>query len=341
MKEVVSGELLKGERIEEQLRRYFLERGFFVLRAAKFKFDGMDITDVDLWLYHKSSVLSRERIIVDIKNKKSPQAIERIFWAHGLMLALRANSCIVATTERRESIRRFGKLNNVTILDGHFLGRLKALENDRLTEEDFLYSMKEDGEFDTVNDYRKRYEAIKTAIIANIDFSSANLMLKEIKFFFEQVAVNPQRKIIAYRILLCAISYFLIMLDFILRDLAFLDNNERSEKIDDGFKFGNLGKDGIERTLDLAMRITNQTSAAKNKYLQQYDTLPVKILREYFSKLENSNNLFNLAKGFEFYAFSTDLKMPEFFPVEIKSIFLVLLDFNGLDRKKFISEILS
>ncbi len=70
---------LKGSVAEEALRNYFLSIGYYVARGIKFTFHRFDVTDVDLWLYARNSPLSRERICVDIKNKKTPQALERIF----------------------------------------------------------------------------------------------------------------------------------------------------------------------------------------------------------------------------------------------------------------------
>ncbi len=90
----------KGEVMEELLRDYFMQAGYYVVRGVPFVYEGFDITDIDLWLYSRTSSISREITIVDIKNKKTPQAIERIFWTKGLAEAVGAGNAIVASTEK-------------------------------------------------------------------------------------------------------------------------------------------------------------------------------------------------------------------------------------------------
>ena len=111
----------KGSIAEEALRQYFLSLGFFVVRSIPFKYKSFDITDIDLLLYSRKNTISRERINVDIKCKKTPQAIERIFWTKGLQEVLGLDNCIVATTDKRPATREFGSLHNVLVLDGNFL----------------------------------------------------------------------------------------------------------------------------------------------------------------------------------------------------------------------------
>ena len=79
--------LLKGPRMEELLRSYFIKAGYYVARGVPFIYEGFDVTDIDLWLYSRTSSVSREITLVDAKNKKTPQAIERIFWVQGLRIA--------------------------------------------------------------------------------------------------------------------------------------------------------------------------------------------------------------------------------------------------------------
>ena len=58
--------LKKGELAEEKLRLYFKSLGFFVVRSIECKYQGYDVTDIDLWLYSRPSPISRERTNVDI-----------------------------------------------------------------------------------------------------------------------------------------------------------------------------------------------------------------------------------------------------------------------------------
>ena len=104
-------EINKGHRMEETLRIYFLKSGYYVARGVPFRYKDFDITDIDLWLYNRTSPVSREISIVDVKNKKTPLAIERIFWTKGLQIAIKANSALVATTDKRKDV----EFNNVSI----------------------------------------------------------------------------------------------------------------------------------------------------------------------------------------------------------------------------------
>ena len=86
----------KGARAEELLREYFLRNGYFVIRGAKVTFREEDVTDVDLWLYHRASEFSRERINVDAKDRDRPRALERVLWAVGVRELLGLERVMVA-----------------------------------------------------------------------------------------------------------------------------------------------------------------------------------------------------------------------------------------------------
>ena len=43
----------KGAVLEELVRAYFARQGFFVLRSVPYRFDGEDVTDLDVWLYSR------------------------------------------------------------------------------------------------------------------------------------------------------------------------------------------------------------------------------------------------------------------------------------------------
>ena len=114
--------------MEEALRAYFFQAGYFVVRGVPYRLDGEDVTDIDLWLYERPGASTRRRIIVDIKNRKSPKASERIIWAKGLQAALGVDGAFVATTDKRPSTRRLSKALNITLLDGDAVAKLTYSE---------------------------------------------------------------------------------------------------------------------------------------------------------------------------------------------------------------------
>ncbi|RWC38432.1 MAG: hypothetical protein EOS28_29900 [Mesorhizobium sp.] len=60
----------KGLKTEELVRAYFLRAGFFVMRGIKLRHDGVELTDIDMWVYERSATLARRRTIIDIKDKE-------------------------------------------------------------------------------------------------------------------------------------------------------------------------------------------------------------------------------------------------------------------------------
>lgn len=328
--------ITKGELMEELLRNYFLSLGYYVIRGVKYKYEGFDITDVDLCLYGRSSSLTRERINVDIKNKKTPQAFERILWVNGLKELLKFDSCIVATTDQRPMINAFGHLHNTIILDGSFLSKLKVNSfPERLTEEDFLSILSKHKSYKTFSnkDWKYIYESSKSRLLTELDFSGFNSELFVLKYFMEKALVDQQKREDATRMTYITLSHLLIIIDYIVKDIAFLDNTGREKKLSDGFKFGNLGKDGVDKIISMAVHIAGNKSA--NSVMKSLESVPTDILKDFFSKNENTKNLFSWAKDFEKMAYNRIFINPENIDTSLKGILSVMLDYIGVERKRF------
>lgn len=328
--------LFKGELMEELLRSYFLNLGYYVVRGVKFKYEGVDITDVDLYLYGRTSSLTRQRINVDIKNKKVPQAFERILWANGLMKLLNFNSCIVATTDQRPLIHTFGQLHNTIILDGAFLAKIRINTfPDRLTEEDILLKFSKHKSYKTFGnkDWRYIYETSKTKLLTEQDFSGFNSTLFNLIYFIEKVLTDEQKREDATRMLYIILSHLLIIIDFIAKDIAFLDTLDKEKKLSDGFKFGNLGKDGVDKIISMAVQISGNKSA--NSFLKSLESIPTDILKDFFSKNENTKNLYNWSKEFESLGFKKKFVDPDLIEAPLKGVISVILDFAKIERRKF------
>ena len=222
---------IKGAAAEEALRNYFLSIGYYVARSIPLTFRQFDVTDVDLWLYARNSPLSRERICVDIKNKKTPQALERIFWAKGLQAVLGLDSCIVATTDSRPDVREFGLQHQVRVLDGKFLSRLtKSVRShkERITEEDFLSDLHAGSLGRLGGDWRGRYEESKSRLLYSLNFDGCNAWLDDIEYLLTQIASGNQ----AWRLLYASCSHFMIAMDFIVREFVAEDQEQRRQIIE-------------------------------------------------------------------------------------------------------------
>jgi hypothetical protein len=336
----------KGGNAEELLRAYFHALGYYVARGVKFTYKGNSVSDIDLWLYLKSSSLNRERAIVDIKNKKVPQAMERILWTRGLLGMLNLDTCIVATTDKRPVVREFGKIHNVNVLDGNFFSKLKEvhmLASTRYTEEEFINEIKRDDSTIFKGDWCKILEDSKSRLLFELDYSGCNLWLNDIKYFLEQAQIDPARREFACRLGYLIFSHFLIGLDFAMKDLAFLDDEARGKVILEGFKHGSSGRDGIKNVLHSTYTLIERflpngrdlSSQLKRSLHETMDQVPVEILKEYFSKSNVIKALFSNARKFEELAYKREFTNPNHLETELAAIVSIVLDFSEINRKGF------
>lgn len=331
-------ELFKGELMEEKLRIYFLNNGYYVVRGIKYSYEGNEITDIDLMLYGRVSILSRERTNVDIKNKKSPKAFERILWTKGVQELLNFDNCVVATMDRKESVRSYAKKHSITILDGNFLQKLNYTLTDRLNEEELLLiltNIVSFKEFPNQN-WKFIYENSKSRLLDQLDFSGYNTNLIFLKYFLNKI-YDPQKREAAIRATYIFISHNLLTLDYILKDIAFLEPEERKTILGNGFKYGNLGEEGLKKTIDMAIRISG--SKYKPSQIKQIvDEIEVDTLKEFFSKQEVIKNLFKWSIQFERLAYLRILEHPNNIDSELKGVIAMLLDYFKINRKNYFDQ---
>jgi hypothetical protein len=329
MAKAIQEELYKGELMEEQLRAYFHDMGYYVIRAIKYKFQGFDVTDIDLWLYNRPTSLSRERVNVDVKYKQRPAAVERIFWARGIKEILGLDRCLVATTDRREGIRQFGQKHDVTVLDGNFLQKIKSVAFNRHSEESFNALLKHDFSKFTTN-WVMLYENSKSRLIEGLDFTTCNSILLDIKSILEQIAVAPLQRGPLLRLFYVVLSHFLISVDFLLKDMAFTEAQLKYKTLDDGFRYGNTSTIHIQERLN---QLSIQTGTSVFQIKRALDAMPVEILREFFGKNENGKSLFKWAKDLESAAYSLNFVPPTSIELDLKSLIGMICDFCQIDRK--------
>jgi hypothetical protein len=331
--------MFKGELMEELLRNYFLSLGYYVVRGAKLRYENIDFTDIDLFLYARSFSLTRERINVDIKNKKSPQAFDRIVWANGIMKILDFDSCIVATTDTRSLVHSFAQSHKTTILDGAFLQKLRSASKltERLSEEEFINKIVTFKSYKTFpnKDWRFIYEQLKSKLLTELDFSGFNSSLESLNYFIEKSLTDEQKREGAIRMTYIVISYLLVIMDFIVKDTAFLEQKDREKILSNGLKFGNLGKEGVDKIIQMAVTISGNSSASA--VIKSLENIPVDILKDFFIRFENSRNLFEWSKEFETISFKRELMMPDKLNTSLKSVLSVMLDFLQIERKKYFS----
>jgi hypothetical protein len=336
----------KGPKLEELLRSYFLKAGYYVARGVPFVYEGFDVTDIDIWLYGRASSVSREITIVDAKNKKTPQAIERIFWVQGLKLATKATNAVVATTDKRQEVKNFGRELGILVLDGTFL--LKLAKSDepnlqRLSDEEFFsnidkYSL---GKLD--GDWHGRIVLSKSLLARGLSFDSCNEWMSQGLFFAEQTIIKTNQQEVALRCLYLVCSFIAIAVDYSLRELSFLEPSERNVLIKDGFKFGSKGSAGLNKVLNVAIGLIEQhanegltiSRQVRSSIDQQLGSLNTASLGEYFSRNDVSKTLFTVAREFESLAFGRDFISHAAASPELRSMLFCLLDYWEVDRVMF------
>ncbi|HFG6905422.1 hypothetical protein R4641_15935 [Acinetobacter baumannii] len=337
--------LPKGMALEEVLRDYFLKTGAYVVRGVPFVYESDDVTDIDLWVYSRASSFSREITIVDIKNKKVPHALERIFWVNGLKQATYSNKAIIATTDSRPLIKVFAKKQDVMVLDGKFLSKLvrnQTINEERLFEEQ-LFSLIDSYELQKIDgDWKNRMKYSKSILSKPINFDSCNSWLSEAKFFAELVLTRERERNTALRCLYLICSYLALGIDFCMREISFLETHERIEKLKEGFLFGDRGLNGTNDLIKFSMNMVSQyveggdihARLLKQRFDNEVSNLPVNILAEYFAKTENINHMFQVAKSLEQMAMQSKApNLPESF--DIKGYLYCLLDYWQISRQEF------
>jgi hypothetical protein len=327
----------KGPAAEEALRNYFLNIGYFVARGCKFTYNRFDVTDVDLWLYARNSPLSRERVNVDIKNKKTPQALERTFWAKGLQTVLGLDSCIVATTDSRPDVRDFGLRHDVKVLDGKFLARLTRSvksQQDRISEEDFLLALTDGSLGKLDGDWRGRYEISKSRLLHSLNFDGCNACLEDIDALLSDIGAGVPR----WRLLYVTCAHLLITVDFILREHVTADHDQRKAAIEAGIRFGDSGQAFTENVSRMAASLVESVAAqpglaetVRREIEAQASQVKAEILGEFFAK--STSGFFDIALQLEAAAFAPTLAMPSTLPAACQGVIGVLADFCGVDRK--------
>ena len=289
--------LSRGPKMEELLRSYFLKAGYYVVRGVPFVYEGFDVTDIDLWLYSRTSSVSREVALVDAKNKKTPQAIERIFWVQGLRIATKATNAIVATTDKRQEVKDFGQDLGVLVLDGSFLAKLANSDDPnatRLSDEELFDRISEYSMSKLDGDWRGKIVLSKSLLAKSLSFDSCNEWLGQGRFFAEQSITKRTHRETALRCLYLVCSFIAIAVDYCMKELSFHEQSERSALIKDGFMFGSRGSSGLKKVLNVAMglveehandgpAISRQVRASVEKQLSQLNT---SILGDFFSKNE-------------------------------------------------------
>jgi len=332
----------KGPVLEELVREYFTRQGFFVLRSVPYRFDSEDVTDLDVWLYSRQAASARIRGIVDVKNKKSPKAFERVLWVKGVQAALNCDRAVIATTDANPTLTRFAQAQKIAVLSKSFLDRLgkKLSMERRMTMEEFAELVaaypahKQDG------DWLRILGDAKSAVASLSGFPAFNKTMFAFRFFAERAEVRLQHREIAVRCALFTAALACIALDSALERFVFEEADMRFKGVVDGVIYGDAGDGRVKTSIDTALfalsedmqngkAIAAQARAQLNK---RFSEIRADVVAEYFMREHNSQHLFSAARDLDTAAHATVGIDSLQLSLEVRSILGVFADFVGVKR---------
>ena len=339
----------KGPALEELLKAYFWLAGYFVVRGVPYRFEDEDVTDIDLWLYERPGASTRRRLIVDVKNKRSPKVSERIIWTRGLQVALGVDNAIVATTDRRLSSRQLAKNMGVILLDGEATSKLAGSDqlqsSDQIPFDALLASVKAVDQLRRSRELRDTFDGARASLVSGFGVFSLNKNLRANGFFGDQAILaqpeSPQAEL-AIRLFYFTAALVAISLDFVLADHAFRSQEDRRQIIIEGIRFGQTENNQSISTITTAVELARQYAengnvVAKQIERQFYDQakkIAAEIIADYVVKVSGRSTMFDIARDLEAHSLLQGVKSFDALAIETKSFLGILLDFNSLQREK-------
>jgi hypothetical protein len=335
----------KGPALEELVRAYFARQGFFVLRSVPFKFEDDDVTDLDAWLYARQSATARVRAIVDVKNKKSPKAFERVLWVKGLQTAMKCDRAIIATTDNSASLNRFAQSQNIAVLSKDFLEKLaKKLDIDeRLTLEQLFELIQSNPGQKQDGDWIRVLGEAKSAVASLPGFPAFNRAMAAFKFFGERVEVRMQHREAALRCALLTAAIACIALEIGLERFAFSDIEQRRLGLQNGVLFGDSGDGRSQASIHVALEAISESmqngraiaAQAKQQLETRLQGVRSEVISEYFMREHNSQHLFAAARELEAAAHTIGDPKSYVMSIETRSLLGIFADFVGVKRTSF------
>lgn len=340
--------LAKGAGLEELARAYFSRQGFVAIRSVSIQFEGEEITDADVWLYGRQGGGVRTRTLVDVKDKKSPKAFERIMWARGMQLALNCDRAVVATTDTNAKVTRFAQQQKVALLTAAYLRQWSGGDDvlkERLSLEELTSSIQSYAGHKQDGDWLKQIAAAKSAVVSLAPYPAFNKAIASFRFFAERAATRPQHREQALRGAFLSAALACMALDAALERLSFEEPKARYKLLYSGVTYGDAGDNRVQSSIDTVLAviakgmkngrvIARQTSDALEGMFAE---VRAEIIAEFFAKEQNAGHLFPVARELEFRAHARARSEMMALSIEAKSIIGVFADFVGAKRTALMS----
>ena len=339
----------KGPKMEELVRAYFLRAGFFVLRGIVLRHAGVDLTDIDVWVYERSATLARRRTIIDVKDRKTPQAAERMFFVKGLAEIVGVEGAGVATSDSRAALRELARKHGVLWIDGSDFQRLKSSQalagQNRLSEEAFGALVAAVDDVRGNKNFRDGIGFIKSTVADRFGAASANAATECFRTCAEEAVKAHPGSSAAHtitRVSYLAASLVAAGLDFASAETALRPSAERVRQMSDAIRLG-ADADGALANLrwaEAAIReyLPNGASLAqtvRKKFEDQIKAIPAEGFAEIVVKLTTSDRLFAIAKQLEHAAYAQKFVTFDDLGTDEKGFLGALLDFANVARQRF------
>lgn len=332
----------KGAALEELVRAYFARQGFFALRGVSYRFEDQEVTDIDTWLYGRQSASVRTRTIVDIKDKRSPKAFERILWARGMQLALGCDRAVVATTDGGAEIVRFAHQQKVALLTRDFLDRLQSKldTSDRMTLEQFIDNIRIYKDHKQDGDWLRCISDAKSALISVQGYPAFNKAIGAFAFFAERAQTRPHHKEQALRGAYLTAALACIALDSALERVVYEDQESRYQAIADGVTYGDAGDARVQSSIKTVLEVIAKgmengrviSRQASDVLANMFESVRADIIAEHFAKEHNASALVTVAKELDNRAHTVDATKIQTLSIDAKSVIGIFADFVQAKR---------
>lgn len=343
------GDLDKGGIAEEALRLYFSQLGAFVVRGVKVKSGRDHVTDIDLWAYTRASIHVRHIVIVDVKNKKRAKGYERLIWLKGLQAAVYADEALVASTSTKEDLKPFAARLGIKLLSPQVfkavLGRFST-SGDRYSSEE-LDALWRTVRLEDGRNLATRVESSVSEIGLGLSFSALNIWIDEATRLLVHANDHERSPGSVARAVLLVAALIAIAADYLGRNTAFDDSESRRAYFREGLVFGSSAEMTSKRLLGFAEQVATEhldrTGAAaatiRAGFQKSIDNLPVGPFVDFFSRPAAGRELYDAATQLEAAAFNKATPHFASLPPEAKTIIGLLIDYAGLERRRFLRRI--
>ena len=302
----------KGFRLEEVLRGYFLQAGYFVIRSVPFRIDGNDLTDIDLWLYERSTGSARRRQIVDAKSKSRPKTVERLLWTKGLAEALGVDGAYVATTDTRPTIRQVAKRLGIVVFDGNDLKRIEAgskeRSSDRIVDEELWRRVRSIDKSRKNKEFQLHLDDAKSSVIGDFGAGTVVRSLEAVAYFASQVvSAHPRSPAaeLAGRLTHFSAALVAIGLDGVRLDATFGSLEDLRAILVNAIRFGNTDRTAGLAKLRVATGLVRRfaengsilAKTIEKKAQKEYESIPAEIIADEVVRMGGiKENLFSVAR---------------------------------------------